>query len=90
MRPGPYARHWAIAEERRQELLRDVDRIWQIRNAHANDPQPVAAPSRLSCIFDAVLTGLARASDGPVAIGPCPFRSDASTSIEKPGAGQPR
>lgn len=88
MRPGPYARHWAIAEQRRQELLSEVDMIWQIRNAHAEDPQPEAAPSRFSRFLDAVPDGLARALVGPVQLGLRPFQREMSSSIESPGPGR--
>jgi hypothetical protein len=90
MRQEPYALQWAVAEQRRQHLLSEVDRMRQIRNAHMDDPQPTAAPSRLSCIFDAVLNGLVRVSEGPNWIGPRPFQRDMVGSIDSPGSGQPK
>lgn len=89
MRQEPYALQWAVAEQRRQELFSEVDRMRQIRDARANGPQPVAAPSKLSCIFDSVLAGLARASHAPVQFGPGPLQRDVAGSIDSPGAGQP-
>ena len=90
MRQEPYALQWAVAEQRRQELLSEVDMIWQIRNAHANDPQPVTVQSKLSGVFEVLLAGLTRASDGPVQFGPRPLHRDIQGSIEPPSAGQPQ
>jgi len=90
MRQEPYALQWAVAEQRRQDLFSEVDKMRQIRNALMDGPQPVAAPSRLSCIFDAVLSGLARVSEGPIQFGPRPVQREMMGSIESPGSGQPK
>lgn len=90
MKQEPYALQWAVAEQRRQNLFSEVDRMRQIRYAYEGEPQPTAAPSRLSCIFDAVLSGLARVSQGPVQFGPRPFQRDMAGSTESPGSRQPR
>lgn len=84
---GPYAHEWEVTEQRRQELLSEVDQFWKVRNAHADDPQPEAAPTRMSRLRDAMLSGLARASGGPIQFGARPFNRTMRGSIETPGAG---
>jgi hypothetical protein len=83
---GPYAHEWEVTEQRRRELLTEVDEYWQIRNAHADDPQPEAAPTRMSRLRDGILNGLARVSGGPIQFGPRTFNPTMRGSIETPGA----
>jgi len=73
---GPYAHEWEVTEQRRQELLSEVDQFWKVRNAHADDPLPEAVPSRLSRLRAGILSAISRASEGPIEFGPRTYRGD--------------
>ena len=90
MRQEPYALQGAIAEQRRQQLFSEVEKIRQIRNAFAVDPKPDTAPSSFSRILDAMLTAIAQVSEGPIHFGPRPFQRDRSATIKSSGASQPQ
>jgi hypothetical protein len=90
MRQEPYALQGAIAEQRRQQLFSEVEKMRQIRNAFAVDPKPDPVPSSFSRILDAMLTAIAQVSNGPIPFGPRAPQRDRSASIKSSEAGQPQ